>query len=188
MDGYHQGLRLPNFDYSTPGAYFLTVCTHLKRHTLSEIRNGVVFLHPCGEIVERHLQNAVNNHPLAMLDSYVIMPNHVHLLLVVLEEEMEKVVARAKQEWEKKQAGQDPPLRPRRLSDAEASLKIVPSVMKEFKSRSTREANLLKLNGNEPLWQRNYYDRIIRNPNERHSIQRYIANNPLAWDTDEYNT
>jgi putative transposase len=186
MEGFHQGLRLRSFDYSTPGAYFITTCTDNKSHLLSAVENGKVVLSNIGRIVEAQLIRTLDEHPLARLDCYVVMPNHVHFIFFVLEEEMEVVIERARREFEKQKAGQDLPLHPKRVARHEAASKIVPNVLREFKSKSARQA----VDGGlvtGALWQRNYYDRIVRNAHELEAFRRYIDNNPIAWDSDEYN-
>lgn len=186
MDGFHQGLRLRGFDYSTPGAYFITTCTDNKRHFLSSVENGAVVLTEVGLIVQEQLIRTLDKHPLAQLDCFVIMPNHVHFIFFALEEEMDVVIERAKREFEKQKAGHDLPLQQKRVARYEAASKIVPNVLREFKSKSARQA-IDKGLVSGALWQRNFYDRIVRNPQELEAFRRYIDNNPIAWDSDEYN-
>jgi REP element-mobilizing transposase RayT len=82
-DGGRRRIRLPEFDYSQPGAYFVTICTHDRRCILSEIKGGEVRLLRIGSIVLEHWQSIPSRHDGITLDEFVIMPNHIHGILVL---------------------------------------------------------------------------------------------------------
>ncbi len=158
--------RLKEYDYSSPGAYFITVCTREKRCILSRVvrpHGGhvgeglappVVKLSGTGALVEKQLLGLPERFPDLSVDRYVIMPNHIHLLLTV------RPVA----------GGASPS--PTNITD-------VAGVIGAFKSLCTHEWHRMGYAG--PLWQRSFYDHIVRNEDEYREISEYIDNNPAKW-------
>ena len=157
-------IRLPDYDYSTPGAYFVTICTQDRRRVLSEIVVGdgvpdipCVRLLPAGRIVEETLQNMVRQYPWLVLENHVIMPNHIHLLLRLEEEES----------------------RDERLpTHANERLPMLVSTLKRFSNKKS----------GRQLWQRAYHEHVIRNEKDFCEIWAYIDTNPAKWAEDCYYT
>lgn len=152
-------LRLNNYDYSNNGAYFITVCTQGRRNILSRIIVGEGF-HPL-PIVELtkigiEIENTINfindNYRNVFIEKYVIMPNHIHLILYL--------------GYENLGGHGNPPLQ---------------KIVGQLKSFTTKKYGKI-------LWQRSYYDHIIRNENEYAEIWSYIDSNPSKWLEDEYFT
>ncbi len=157
-------IRLPDFDYSSPGAYFVTICTKDRRCMLSDISVGADALGgPCltltetGQIVERYILSTGNIAGLSV-DQYVIMPNHVHLLLRI-----GKTDAASE--------GGPPRASAPTLSDAVGALK-----------------RLVNREAGRNIWQRGYYEHVIRNEHDYREIWEYIENNPAKWAEDRYYT
>ena len=156
--------RLKEWDYSTPGAYFLTICTAEKRCILSRIpivgeglAPPAVELSEIGKIVEEQILDLPRRFPSVSLDKYVIMPNHVHLLIS--------------------------------LTGGEASGGASPSptavdVVRAMKSISARQCRARF--GIYPLWQRSFHDHVIRGEKDYLEIWQYIDNNPARWAEDCY--
>lgn len=152
-------LRLNNYDYSNNGAYFITVCTQGRRNILSRIIVGEGF-HPL-PIVELtkigiEIENTINfindNYRNVIIEKYVIMPNHIHLILYL--------------GYENLGGHGNPPLQ---------------KIVGQLKSFTTKKYGKI-------LWQRSYYDHIIRNDMEYAEIWSYIDSNPSKWLEDEYFT
>ena len=152
-------LRLNNYDYSNNGAYFITVCTQGRRNILSRIIVGEGF-HPL-PIVELtkigiEIENTINfindNYRNVFIEKYVIMPNHIHLILYL--------------GYENLGGHGNPPLQ---------------KIVGQLKSFTTKKYGKI-------LWQRSYYDHIIRNDMEYAEIWSYIDSNPSKWFEDEYFT
>jgi REP element-mobilizing transposase RayT len=153
--------RLKNYDYSQNGVYFITICVKDRMELLCEISVedsalGVPSVHftPYGNIVREHVENIPNAHPNIFLDQYVIMPNHIHLLLRI--------------------ATQCHGGTPRAVSPTTT---IVSKTMNALKGLTSKKAGF-------PLWQRSYYDHIIRDDNDYHRIAEYIEQNPQRWQED----
>ena len=155
--------RLSGWDYSTPGAYFVTICTHEKRCILSEIHVGEQLaapetrLSPLGQIVETQLLALPKRFPTLRLDQYVIMPNHVHLLLTI----------------------------PESAGGASSSPTIV-SAVQALKSQTARLCSAAY--GFKPLWQRSFHDHVVRGEADYQAIREYMENNPANWAEDRYYT
>ena len=158
-------LRMSHYDYNTPGAYFLTFCTHNRKHFLSRIV-GVIHestelrLTTYGKIVESVIQT-IPAHLHVTIDRYVIMPNHVHLIAVITEEDVL---------WEIRES----PLRSRSIIS-----KLI-GYIKMNASKAIRQHD-----GDVAVWQRGYYDHVIRNQEDYVALAEYIATNPLRWELDK---
>ena len=152
--------RLPEWDYSAPGAYFITICTQKKRCILSNIIVGAdalggpsVVLTDVGRIAEKYIRST-DNIPGIRVDKYVIMPNHIHLILIV-----------------------DRTDGPPRASAP--TMAAIPDAVSSLKRLVNREWGT-------NIWQRSYHDHVIRNENDYRIIWEYIDTNPAKWAEDCY--
>ena len=153
--------RLKNYDYSQPGAYFVTICSKNKAHVFGQVSVGrplaaaTVRLSTWGEIVRQELIALENRFSCLKVDKFVIMPNHVHVILI-LNNEMA----------------------------AASSRPTIPEIVRAWKSLSARRC---KQSGfNYPLWQTSFYDHIIRDEQDYFTRWNYIDENPARWTEDEY--
>jgi len=149
-------LRYPGYDYSQPGAIFVTIRTHDRQRLFGSVVNGEVALSPPGVAAERYWLRIPERFPGAMVDSFVIMPDHVHGILLM---------------------GTDP--------NIEAGVSV-PDIVGWFKvcMRSTYRKQVkdgMWLPYQAQLWQRSFNDRIIRNDREFEQIHDYIEANPARW-------
>ncbi len=153
--------RLRDYDYSQNGAYYITLCTREKQHLFGTVNNGCVVLNMAGEMVRHHLEY-IDTYENVILDKYVIMPNHIHAII--------------------------------NTNDCGTTRRSFPTVseyIQRFKTMTTK----LYIDGvkageypsfEKAIWQKSFYDRIIRDENEYLLIWKYIDENPLKWVTDEY--
>ena len=149
--------RLEHFDYTQPGAYFVTIYTHKKRPLLGFIKNGEVFLREWGRIVKRIWEGIPHHQTQVNLDTFTIMPNHVHEILWLTDHE--KISEQKSNGAEFGRFGNIAP-------------KSLPSVIRSFKSEVTREINISRNIKGERFWQRNYYEHIIRHEDELFKIRK----------------
>jgi putative transposase len=161
-------IRLPFYDYSQGGAYFITICVANRECLLGNIVDGKTHLSEIGGIVRTAWDNIRDRFSEIELDAFVIMPNHIHGIIVI------RNVG----------AIHESPLRghPRR------SLRrgmLLSKAIGYFKMKSAKNANLLGNKSGLPFWQRNYYEHVIRNDIDLEEIREYIQNNPLKWLEDE---
>ena len=161
-----ESIRLKGYDYSQPGACFVTICTHEMKKLYGRVVGGVIDLNSLGKICKREWFQTIVIRPYVKLheDELIIMPDHIHGIIWITEVGATGSVARNTRSG----------LEPRSLG----------AIVGQYKSRT---AKLINRNRNTPgkkVRQRNYYDRIIRNKKELQSIRRYIVNNPLQWEDD----
>lgn len=157
-------LRMSHYDYNSPGAYFLTFCTHNRKHTLSRIvgtshESPKPQLTVGGKIVDAIMQNIPEHLPVT-IDQYVIIPNHVHLIAVITEEDV-------------RQAIRDSPLQAR---------SVMSKLVGYIKMNASKE--IRRRYGDVTVWQRGYYDHVIRNQEDYLALAEYIQTNPIRWELD----
>ncbi len=155
-------IRLSGFDYISGGAYFITICTHERKNILSNIVGEglcalpTINLMPIGEVVKQSIEYINNNYDNVFVDKYVIMPNHVHLIIQI----------QTGGHGDPTGGHGDPPLR-------------VYDIIGRFKSFTNSKYN-------SRLWQRSFYDHIIRDENDYLNVWNYIDTNALKWADDCY--
>ena len=177
MSNHHRhSIRLPGYDYSSPGFYFITICTHQRECIFGEIHDGYMNLNEYGKIVQQWLQNIEVRFPNVFLDEYSIMPNHIHAIILIADSPMVGVIHESPL-----------PLVDTTPSSILRRKMLLPKIIGYFKMNSAKEINILRQKLHQPLWQRNYYEHIIRNEKSLNIIRIYIKNNPLKWFADKDN-
>ncbi len=152
---HRRSIRLNGYDYSKSGAYFITICTHDREHLFGDIIDEIMVLNKFGDITRSHWQQLSQHHPNIIMDESIVMPNHLHGIIV--------------------------------LESSSDSTKPISEIIRGFKTFSAKAINQERDLRGIPVWQRNYYDRIIRNELELDRVRQYIINNPQNWDTDKNN-
>jgi REP element-mobilizing transposase RayT len=163
-----RSIRLKNYDYSSPGAYFITIVTNNRQYLFGEIVNNEMILNEYGEIANKYWYEIPKHYTNTQLDEYVIMPNHIHGIIFIVGAIHELPL----------QQNEFPQLIQRRKM-------LLPKIIGRFKMNAAKQINQIRQTPGIPVWQRNYYEHIIRNDNELNKIREYIINNPLTWQTDE---
>lgn len=154
-------LRLKGYDYATSGYYFITICQRDRRHLFSQIRGGIIMPSPQGEMITDVSREISHRYRNASVDSFVVMPNHVHFLLGMnLDEKTETPTSLVK-------------------------------VVEWWKSQTTSRYGWgVKKKGwpryRDSLWQEGYHDRIVRDQRELEFIRYYIEQNPVRWEEDSF--
>jgi putative transposase len=176
-DSGRHSLRLENYDYTQPGYYHTIIGTQQGRHFFGRILDGEMYLNVCGQIALEALLSLPGRFACIELDTYVIMPNHVHAIIVIKElaprqpSSIDQMPARFQSYW-------------RALEQENPSPDAVPlyEVMRAFKALTTYHEHR---KGQTPSfgWHSGYYERIIAE-HERflYNVRRYILNNPIKWD------
>lgn len=150
-------LRLQGYDYHDEGVYFITVVTQGRIPLFGRVVDGEVQLNEFGKIVEYTWKDLVNHNPTIELEEFVVMPNHFHGILIL--------------KWAGSKSA------PTELSVSE--------IVRQFKTFSAKRINLLRNTTGEVVWQRNFYDHIIRDVKDYYAISEYIELNPESWEKDE---
>ena len=149
---HRRSIRLQGYDYSKSGAYFLTICTFQRQHLFGEINNGEIQLNVTGQIVSAIWQKIPQHFPNVELDQFIIMPDHLHGIIVISEQPEQAI--------------------------------SLTTIIQNFKSISTRKINKINQNSSVSIWQRNYYERIVRSYQELHRLREYISTNPENWEVN----
>ena len=153
---HRRSIRLQDYDYAQPGAYFITLNVQNREPLLATIKEGIVHLSRYGDLARMVLTALPKHYPYLQLDEFVLMPDHVHVIFVLLEEPRTRRT----------------PIPPRHS---------VTEVIRGFKTESARKINRLRKTPGSTVWQRNYYERIVRDERALHAIRQYILDNPLRW-------
>jgi putative transposase len=164
---HRRSIRLRDYDYAQAGAYFITICVHDRRCLFGDVVDGEMRLNELGLIVTECWGDLPNHYPHIELDIFVVMPNHVHGI-VILKDGLGVDVG----------AG---------LKPAPTNRHALPEIIRGLKTFSSRRINQQRKTPGLPVWQRNYYEHIIRNQDDLDHTRQYILDNPAKWPEDEEN-
>jgi len=172
-----KSIRLKNYDYSSSGYYFLTLCTYKHQCFFGEIKNQKMYLNQFGKIVQNVWKSLPDHHPIK-LDQFQIMPNHLHFIIQI---------RRTGAPW----CARIPKIESQTHAGAARSAPTLGNIIRLFKSTCTKKINRsIRAPRGAPyparLWHRNYYEHIIHHPKSLIRIRQYILNNPQNWLTDKY--
>src|SRR5487761_912951 len=168
---HRRSIRLSRYDYSGRGAYFVTICTQQKKHMFGEVVEGEMKPNEYGKIITLYWKDLSRRYPIVELDGSVLMPIHIHGIIRIvgaIHELPLQTSARAIHES---------PLRKRRKM-------LLPKIIGYFKMNTAKRINETRNTPALAVWQRNYYEHVVRNDDELNKIRDYIATNPLRWQTD----
>ena len=218
--GNRKSIRLPGHDYSLPGAYFVTICIHdWKQKLLGGVVDGAMVENDYGNTVRQCWNDLPAHYPHIRLDEFIIMPNHVHGIIVIhdfvsvgarssrpsrLSRPMglpRPELARSSRPMESETAGLSransvsdgpdgqgrddrAPTNATHTGKPTVKTPTLGNIVAYFKYQTTKQINAIRQNGIEKIWQRNYYDHIIRDAKSHYWISQYIRNNPANWTTD----
>ena len=157
--------RLPSWDYASPGLYFVTICTKNNEEFFGEIVSEEMFLSDAGRIVSEEWMNTEIIRSNIRLDEWIVMPNHIHGIIVIMER-MKRVET------------------PRRGVFTKWKPGTLGAIINQFKSISTKRIRCSETTAF--AWQPRFYDHIIRNEKSLSRIRTYIQNNPMKWEHDRY--
>ncbi len=182
-------VRLPEYDYTRPGAYFVTLVT-IERECMFGVMVGTEMrLSDYGRVAAECWSAIPDHFPHVELGTFVIMPNHVHGILILHEHErgaatMSPPVGAQHVAPLHDTPSHDAPLREQRPHVVPGSLG---AIVRAYKSSVTRIIRQKYNDAPQRIWQRNYHEHIIRNAEDHHRITEYILTNPIHWDHDEEN-
>lgn len=172
-----RSIRLQGYDYTQAGAYFITICTQDRACLFGDIVDGEMRLNPFGHIVLEEWQRTALVRPHVTLDAFVIMPNHIHGIIVINDDANPVGATRRVA----------PTTMTPEIVRAGPASGSVGAIVGQFKSAATKRINALRGAPRAPVWQRNYYEHIIRDDESLNRIRQYIGQNPLRWDLDREN-
>jgi putative transposase len=194
---HRKSIRLKDYDYSKEGLYFITFCCQNRRHLFGEIISGKMMLNDAGKIAEKCWLEIPDHFKNVILHDFVIMPNHVHGIIEFKNNDLKNDTVGANQNSPKHVSCNDTETlqetynvscnganidSPRRMPKSPS--KTIGSVIRGYKIGVTK---WMRQNTNvTDVWQRNYYEHIIRNDIAYCRISDYIKNNPKKWDHDNF--
>ncbi|MBQ3896683.1 MAG: hypothetical protein II734_06215 [Paludibacteraceae bacterium] len=179
-DLYHNKYRIPSaratwHDYNG-GAYFVTICTRDMEHYFGEIVSGEMNMTEIGEYVQQCIKNIPQHNTYANVPAFVVMPNHVHLIVIIDDENADSICRDVP--WRVSTYGKNETMQT--IANQQGRLS---TMIGGFKQSVTRYANA---NSISFAWQTRFHDRIIRDHDEMNRIAEYIENNVARWESDEF--
>ncbi|HHT9125118.1 MAG TPA: transposase [Candidatus Brocadiia bacterium] len=163
---HRRSIRLKGYDYTQPWAYFVTVCTYQWKCLFGEVVDGKIRLNEYGQIVKECWEWLSHQYSYVKAEEYVVMPNHLHGIILITDD---------------CRGGS------RTAPTGIIKRKPLGRLIGAFKTVSSKHINKIHYISGSSIWQRNYYEHIIRNENELNLIREYIINNPAQWADDENN-
>jgi len=160
---HRRSIRLKKYDYSQSGMYFVTICAQNRQCLFGQVANDKILLNEYGEIVQMVWNELPQHYSNVQLDEFIVMPNHIHGIIIITND---RFVG----------AGFKPAPTPKHG---------LPEIIRALKTFSARKINELRNVQGEKLWQRNYWEHIIRNERSYQYIADYIVNNPSNWENDK---
>jgi len=172
---HRHSIRLKEHDYGHPGAYFVTVCTRHRECLFGEVVEGKVVLSTFGKIVEDEWHRTKQLRQGVDLDAFIVMPNHFHAIITLTGFPM----------FANRRGTMHRAPTPKLEQFGRPTSNSIPTIIRGIKSSVTQRINALRGAPGQPVWQRNYYEHVIRNEIDLEEIREYIQNNPLKWLEDE---
>jgi len=175
---HRRSIRLKDYEYTTAGWYFVTIVAQDRACLFGEVVDAEMRLNDAGEMVAKIWSEIPTFYPGVGIDSFVVMPNHLHGIIVLLEEQRTASVEADPLCL----PSSEPPAKPLSLGD----------VVRRFKSMTTREyGNGVRQSAwppfNQRLWQRNYFEHVVRDERDADHLQDYVIDNPANWAFDVEN-
>jgi REP element-mobilizing transposase RayT len=166
---HRRSIRLQGYDHTQNGAYFVTICAYQKVCLFGRILDGEMLMNDWGKIVQQEWEKTTVLRPSVELDAFVVMPNHVHGIIVISHDDMD---GRGMMHHA-----------PTRREFPKPIANSLSSIGGAFKAAVTRRINQSTAPGH-PIWQRNYYQHIIRIEESLNAIRMYVTNHPALWEKD----
>jgi putative transposase len=172
-----RSIRLKGYDYTEPGAYFITICTSKREYLFGHIQDEKMHLNRYGEVVQFNWNNLPKSYSHVQLDEFIIMPDHIHGIIMLKDPVgagLPTIESLTKN-----------PYKPAPTPQKRHGL---PEIIRSLKTRSATRINQLRSTKGNPVWQRGYYERIVRDEQALFNIRKYIINNPSKWQKDKLNS
>jgi REP-associated tyrosine transposase len=187
---HRRSIRLRGYDYSQPGSYYVTLCTQAKSHLFGHIVEGEMHRNELGDFVALCWEWLAERYLYIKLDEWIVMPNHLHGIIVITNQGGDSASKTGGGSRTADQAGGGS----RTADQAGGGSRTAPTMRKPlgrligaFKTVSTSRINERRGTPGRLLWQRDFYEHIVRDDDELNKIRDYIRTNPLRWNTDPEN-
>jgi putative transposase len=174
---HRRSIRLKGYDYTQPGAYFVTLLAWQRQCLFGEVAGDVVRINELGQIIVEEWNRSATIRQEIELDEFIVMPNHFHAIIWIVETGLVRATGRSPLPNLELRAEDNHRLQPKSLG----------SLIAGFKAACTTRINRLRRTTGLHVWHRNYHDHIIRNEDELNNIRLYVLDNPRQWVEDEHN-
>ena len=154
-----KSIRLKEYDYSFPGTYFVTICTADRKCLFGKIEDGKMVFNRMGEIIHDCWVGLSGVYAKLMLDVFIVMPNHIHGIIILSDDHLKPVGSG--------------------LPSTRKNPHGIFEIIRGFKTITARQINQKRETPGKKLWQRNYFDRVVRNEKELDRVRKYILDNPV---------
>jgi len=178
-NNHRRSIRLPKYDYTTPGGYSITIVTRDRECLFGEVVDGEMRLNTLGQIAKREWERLPKRFKHIELGIYVIMPNHAHGIIFIRDHR--RGTAECASTIHQEDNRRAPTAAEQFGKPVSAS---IPTIIRSYKSAVALRIHCARPNDIGPVWQRNYYEHVIRNDDDYNRIYNYIETNPLAWADD----
>ena len=168
-----KSLRLPFYDYSQEGYYFVTVCSHNKENIFGKIKDGIMLNNSSVDIIEDEWLRTTILRENIKLGSFIVMPNHIHGIIII----NFKMQSRGVLQYAPTQTN---------IRSFTSTSNSLGAIIRGFKAATTKRINILNGTPHKKIWQRNYYEHIIRNQKDYIKIDEYIRRNVELWGQDKF--
>jgi REP element-mobilizing transposase RayT len=181
---HRRSIRLQGYDYTQRGAYYITIVAHQREHLFGEVFNGEMKLGRFGLVAKEQWERLPRRFKHVELPQFVIMPNHVHGIIMIIEE---------RRGTAEDSLNPDPEMSRRAPTDASKERfgkpvrGSIPTIIRSYKSAVALRINLMRGTAGMEVWQRNYYEHVIRDMDDANRIYMYIESNPANWENDDEN-
>ncbi|MEW6028057.1 MAG: transposase [Chloroflexota bacterium] len=182
LQHHRHSIRLKGYDYSQAGAYFVTMVTFQRECLFGEVLDGEMVLSKFGQVAQQQWEKLPRRFRNIEADTFVVMPNHIHGIIVINDDTRRGTAESAKDLGV--ESSRRAPTKEQFQKPVPGS---IPTIVRSYKSAVSYRINLMRGMRDAPVWQRNYYERVIRNEREMESFWNYIHANPMQWETDEEN-
>jgi REP element-mobilizing transposase RayT len=175
---YRQSIRLKGYDYTSPGAYFITICSHQRQCLFGAIVDDEMQMSKIGEIAKSCWRTIPDHFAKVQLGEFVVMPNHLHGIIFITDTCRGMALPCPYPTMET--SCPHPMMSPEERKFGKPIAGSLSTIVGSFKSAATKQINILRNAPGTPVWQRNYYEHIIRHEGSLQYLRQYIHNNPLS--------
>ena len=182
---HRRSIRLKGYDYTQSGAYYITIVTHGRECLFGDMVDGEMRLSRTGQVAQREWERLPRRFPRVQLDRFVVMPNHIHGIIIITDGGR----GTAGHTNTMTVNGAAVPL-PSPRSHEQFGKPVpgsIPTIVRSYKSAATLRINATRGTPGARVWQRNYYEHIVRSDSSLNRIRQYIVDNPARWDDDNEN-
>jgi putative transposase len=187
---HRRSIRLPNYDYTQAGAYYITIVTHNRELLFGEVINGEMKLSNLGQIAQREWERLPKRFKQIELGAFIIMPDHIHGIIIIIDVNG----SRGTTDLSRHDDPQIPRRAPTDLANPATTERFgkpvsgsIPTIVRSYKSAVALRINYARPGDSTPVWQKNYYEHVIRNESDMQAKWDYIESNPSNWEHDDEN-